>query len=322
MKKQNLLVALFTLFVMSLIITGCSKQPAAVKGEDTLSGTITVSGAFALYPMMGRWGEEFNKLHPQVKFDVSAGGAGKGMTDALAGAVEIGMVSREIRPEEVKKGAFWVSVTEDAVFMVVNEKNPVWEDLYKKGVTKETLIGIYITGKITTWGQVVGRPEVTEPIHVFTRSDSAGAPEVWSGYLGKKQEDLKGIGVSGDPGLLEAVVKDPMGIGYNNLGYAFDLSTGKPVAGARVVPLDVNGNGQADPEEIYDTQKQAINAVATGKYPSPPARNLNLVTKGKPSGVVKDFISWILTDGQKYVNEAGYIPLSAELLKSELKKLE
>ena len=241
---------LLTLLTLALLITavGCgpSTGESIASSEGRLQGTITVSGAWALYPLMVRWGEEFQKLHPDVRFDISAGGAGKGMADALANAVDIGMVSREIYPEEVEKGAFWVSVTKDAVFPTVNAENPVWEDLHGKGVSQETFIGIFITGEITTWGQVVGRPEVTDPIHVFTRSDACGAAATWAEYLGKAQEDLLGIAVYGDPGLLDAVIKDPLGIGFNNLNYAFDMETGMPVAGARVVPIDVDGNGQAD----------------------------------------------------------------------------
>jgi phosphate transport system substrate-binding protein len=321
-EKQDRRTILLTLLILALVITGCGQPAVGAQGEGMLAGTITVSGAWALYPMMVRWGEEFQKLHPDVKFDISAGGAGKGMADALAGAVDIGMVSRQIYPEEVEKGAFWVSVTRDAVFLTVNEENPVWEDLRQQGVTRETLIGIYITGEVTTWGQVVGRPEVTDPIHVFTRSDAAGAPATWAEYLGRKQEDLLGVGVYGDPGVLEAVIKDPLGIGFNNLNYAFDFETGKPVAGARVVPFDLNGDGRADPEEVYDTKEQAVNAVATGHYPSPPARDLNLVTKGKPTGLVNAFLRWVLTDGQQYVAEVGYIPLIEEQLNAELKKLD
>lgn len=308
--------------VLALLATGCGQPATQERGEGELRGTITISGAWALYPMMVRWGEEFQKLHPAIKFDISAGGAGKGMADALAGAVDIGMVSRKIYPEEVEKGAFWVSVTKDAVFLVVNAKNPVWEDLRQRGVTRETLVGIYITGQLTTWGQVVGRPEVTDAIHVFTRSDACGAADTFAAYLGKKQEDLLGVGVYGDPGLLEAVVKDPLGIGFNNLNYAFDLETGQPVAGAHVVPIDVNGDGRASPEEVYETKEQAVNAVATGRYPSPPARDLNLVTKGKPTGLTRAFLVWLLTDGQKYVEEVGYIPLSKDQLDEQLKKLE
>jgi phosphate transport system substrate-binding protein len=321
MQDVLLVVLVFTLLCA---LGGCGSagqaQPAPAGGEP--EGTVTVSGAWALYPLMVRWGEEFAKLHPGVRFDISAGGAGKGMADALAGAVDIGMVSRAIYPEEVDKGAFWVSVTKDAVFLTLNENNPVWEDLRQRGVTRDALVGIYITGEVTTWGQVVGRPEVTDPIHVFTRSDACGAAATWAEYLGGQQEDLLGVAVYGDPGLLDAVVKDPLGVGFNNLNYAFDMDTGQPVAGARVAPLDVNGDEEASPEETYDTKQQAVDAVASGTYPSPPARDLNLVTLGQPAGLTKAFIAWVLTDGQIYVEEAGYIALPPEKLGEELGKLD
>jgi len=287
-----------------------------------MAGTITVSGAWALYPLMVRWGEVFGELHPAVEFDISAGGAGKGMADALAGAVDIGMVSRAVYPDEVDKGAFWVAVAKDAVFLTLNESNPVWEELYEKGVSRETLVGIFITGEVTTWGQVVGRPEVADPIHVFTRSDACGAAATWAEYLGGNQEDLLGVGVYGDPGLLDAVVKDPLGIGYNNLNFAFDFDTGEPVAGAVVAPLDVDEDGRSDAEERYDSKEQAVEAVASGRYPSPPARDLNLVTGGKPTGLTRIFMQWVLTDGQMYVAEAGYIGLQEDKLQAGLDKLE
>jgi phosphate transport system substrate-binding protein len=104
MKKPIQLFTLLTILCCCLL--SCS-SPKAAAGSDT-SGTITISGAWALYPMMMRWSEEFTRSYPDVQFDISAGGAGKGMADALAGAVDIGMVSREIHPEEIDKGAFWM----------------------------------------------------------------------------------------------------------------------------------------------------------------------------------------------------------------------
>lgn len=315
-------VVLSLVLLIGAISCGPSSPGPTTGTESGLEGTLAVSGAWALYPLMVRWGEEFQTLHPGVRFDVSAGGAGKGMADALAGAVDIGMVSREIYPQEIEKGAFSVSVTKDAVFLAISQENPVWEDLHRKGVTRETLVGIYITGEVTTWGQVVGRPEVTDPIHVFTRSDACGAAATWAEYLGGSQEDLLGVAVYGDPGLLDAVIKDPLGIGFNNLNYAYDTETGQPVDGARVVPLDVNGDGLVGSEETCDTKQQAVEAVAMGHYPSPPARDLNLVTQGKPAGLVKDFIAWVLTEGQEYVSEAGYIALPQDKLDAELGKLD
>ena len=86
--------------------------------QKTMSGQISISGAFALYPMAQKWVDEFNKIYPNIRIDVSAGGAGKGIADALGGMVDIGLVSREIYPAELRKGAYPIAVTKDAVVAV------------------------------------------------------------------------------------------------------------------------------------------------------------------------------------------------------------
>jgi phosphate transport system substrate-binding protein len=66
-----------------------------------------------------------------------------------------------------------------------------------------------------------------------------------------------------------------------------------------------------------------MNAIASGKYPSPPARNLYFVSKNVPAKKeVIAFLDWVLTDGQKYVNEAGYAKLTGEQLAAEKNKLQ
>lgn len=330
---RKLTLCLFSLLtIASLALGACgpaggsassSGPEAGASDPGALSGTISVSGAFALYPMMTVWAEEFSRLHPGVQFDVQGGGAGKGMTDAIAGAVDIGMISRSIKPEEEAQGIFWVSVTKDAVFPIISEKNPVADGVMAKGITQEVFNKIYVTGEITTWGQVIGDPSVTDEIHVFTRSDAAGAAEQWAKYSGgKAQEDLLGVGVNGEPPMVDTVMKDPLGIGYGNLNSIFDLSGGGLVPGILIPPIDINGNGQADADEIYKVKEDAFGAVATGKYPSPPARFENLATKGKPTGLVLAFIQWILTDGQQYLEAAGYVPLTAEQQTESLAKLK
>ncbi len=301
---------------------GCRRHQADRPGDD-LKGTITISGAWALYPMVVKWAEEFQRIHPAVRVDVAAGGAGKGMADCLAKVVDIGMVSRDIYPAEIEKGAWLTSVTKDAVVPVVNGKNPLLKELLAGGVRRETFIDIWITGEVKTWRQVTGS-ETTDAIHVYTRSDACGAAKTWAKYLGKHQEDLLGVGVYGDPGLAEAVKKDELGIGFNNINYAYDSKTKKEVGELKVLPIDLNGNGQLDEDEdFYENRDEIVNAIATGKYPSPPARPLHLVSKGRPERkVVLEFLKWILTDGQKYIPESGYINLTEEKIAEELKKLE
>jgi phosphate transport system substrate-binding protein len=313
--------SLIIMLVFIPVISACQKVPTN-QGAESSQAKISISGAFALYPMMIKWVEEYQKFNPGIIIDVSAGGAGKGMTDTVSGMVDIGMVSRDIKPEEINQGAFGIAVTKDAVFPTGSDQNPVLTDLMRIGVTKDIFTSIFIKSEITTWGQVVGKPEVSDSIHIYTRSDACGAAEVWAAFLGGKQEDLIGIGVSGDPGISEAISKDSLGLGYNNLNYAFDANTGKPVKGIMVIPIDINGNGKADDTEILDTKEKAVQAIANGQYPSPPARLLYLVTKGKPTGAVLDFILWILGEGQKYEGEVGYINLTETQLEDQKAKLK
>jgi len=297
-------------------------RPRSSGVSIALEGTVRVSGAWALYPMMVKWAEEFRRVYPGVRVDISAGGAGKGVADALAGLVNIGMVSREITQEEVKQGAFYVPVVKDAVFPMMSDQNPVFHNgLSQKGIKKKIFIDLWIKGRDRTWGEIAGIG-VKYKVHVYTRSDSCGAAETWAQYLGgKRQEDLQGIGVYGDPGLAEAVRKDFLGIGYNNLNYAFDFKTGLPPKGLMVVPIDLNENGKIDPEEDLKTKIKAIQAIATGVYPAPPARDLYLVTKNGFKALTREFVRWILMDGQRYVDATGYIPLPKIQVDAALKKL-
>lgn len=334
MPPKNLIMAFSVLVIIGLVASPAlighikkAEEPTVAPGE--LQGTIRVSGAWALYPMVVKWSEEFQKIHPDVRIDLSAGGAGKGMADVLGGMVDIGMVSRGIYPEEIEKGAFWVAVTKDAVVPTVNEANPALEDLLSTGITKQALIDLWIMGAKTTWGEVVGADadadaDVADDIHVYTRSDACGAAKTWATFLGEyHQEDLRGVAVYGDPGLAEAVRQDALGIGYNNLNFAYDAKTGVPVTGIRVIPIDLNENGLIDENEnFYGTKFELMEAIETGAYPSPPARDLNLVTKGVPTGLTKEFIDWCLTEGQQYVTETGYVPLPEEKIEAERKKIE
>ncbi|CDN32804.1 Phosphate ABC transporter, periplasmic phosphate-binding protein PstS [Mucinivorans hirudinis] len=287
-----------------------------------LQGEIQLSGAFALYPMVVRWAEEFRKLYPRVKIDISAGGAGKGITDALAGVVDFGMVSREIHPAEVEKGAFAIAVAKDAVVVTVNSNNPLINIIRTRGLTRSAAVALWKTQTAHTWGDVLGTPS-TIPVHTYTRSDACGAADTWGAYLGIKQEDLEGTAVFGDPGIASVIQRDKIGIGFNNIAYAYNVKTKKPHRNIAVMPLDLNGSGRIDPEEdFYDTLEELCEAIAGGHYPSPPARELYLVCRGKPQDdVILEFLVFILTKGQQWTAESGYVPLSPQRLEEELDKI-
>ncbi len=318
-----------------LLAAGCAFAFASCGGGNSnqsesgrdangnLVGEITISGAFALYPLAVKWTQEFQQKNPGVKIDISAGGAGKGMTDALAGLADFGMVSRELAQSEIDKGGLGFAVAKDAVVTTLNAENPDVEDILRTGITKEKATKLWITQEIKTWGDFTGT-QSQNAVHVYNRSDACGAAETFALWFGKKQEDLNGTSIFGDPGVAKAVQDDKLGIGFNNVGYAYDETTGKPHTGLVVVPIDLNNDGQiSDDEKFYEQKDSIVAAIADGRYPSPPARDLYLVSKGVPQNpAAKEFLIYVLTEGQKLNLESGYTGIAPQKIQKSLDMLK
>src|SRR5450759_2031599 len=168
--NKTMVTLVLTMLIVSSACRGGPLRPPA------LSGTLSLSGAWAIYPLAVKWGEEFRKVNPKVNLDISAGGAGKGMADALVGAVDIGMVSREVDKTERAKGAVPILIVKDGVFPTVSLRNPAVKRIRAKGMSRKTLVDIYINGTFNNWRAVGGR---SAPIHAYTRSDACGAESAW-----------------------------------------------------------------------------------------------------------------------------------------------
>ena len=321
--KRTTFILLFLITIIFNSCNSCKQRDLAGNNKET-KGYISISGAFALYPITVRWAEEFHKEFPGIKIDISAGGAGKGMTDALSQMVDLGMFSREVREEEIEKGAWYIALTKDAVLPTINASNPFLKKVLRRGITKEELKKIYVTGEIKRWDELLIDVSSHQRINVYTRSDACGATAMWGKFLGTTQEGLFGLGVFGDPGVADAVKNDKFSFGYNNVVYIYDINTRRKYYKLEVIPIDFNNNGVIDnKEDFYSHLDSVMHAIKEGIYPSPPARDLYFVSKGKPQNkAVLEFIKWILTNGQQYVKEAGYVQLSDERIHKELKKLD
>lgn len=321
MKK---LIPILILFSVVYAIIGCrNNTPPENQDEEKLRGTISISGAFALYPITVKWAEEFQKVYPDIRIDISAGGAGKGLTDALSGMVDLGMFSREVTPEEEQKGTWKIALVKDAVLPTINSHNPALTEILEKGLSNSNLREIFISRNAGFWNYFPQYENTIGAITAYTRSDACGAADMWGKYLESAQDGLKGIGVYGDPGMADAVRKDVSAVGYNNVIYVYDISSRKKYDGIEVIPLDLNENGIIDSvENFYGNLDEVMQAIRDERYPAPPARPLYFVAKGKPeSNIVRIFLKWILTEGQKFTDECGYVQLNADAIAEELNKL-
>jgi phosphate transport system substrate-binding protein len=269
---------------------------------------------------MVRWVDDYRRSHPMVRIDVSAGGAGKGVADVLAGMVDLGMVSRNIRNDERQQDLVAFAVVRDAVVATVSAENPAVALLARTGLKRRQFGDAFLGRPALTWGGLLGSSE-PGPVRVYTRSDACGAAETWAAFLGAQQSQIRGTAVYGDPALAEAVRRDPLAIGFNNVGFAYDAATGRPLQGLAIVPIDVNENGRVDPEEVLGSRDAALDAVRRGVYPSPPARPLFLVARGVIGAATGEFLRWVLTEGQRLVEQSGYVRLAQEDIRAGLSEL-
>jgi phosphate transport system substrate-binding protein len=302
-----------------LIISSCGsnntgKNNTGDNKSDTtsLTGKMKVMGSQTLYPLMVKWASLFVKDHPAVNIDVRGTYSSIGLQNLLDGKTDIAMVSRPLTNEEKANGLWCAPVALDAVVPVICFNNSQIQTLVMKGLSKEKLKQVF-TGKISNWGQLTGKAS-KDKIVVYIESDSSGTAATMNAFLGIKPGEAKGTKATSGDQMIKYIASAPAGIGYCSIMNAYNIKTGFRKDGIYILPIDINADGVVqDNEQIFDKFSQISNAVSTGKLSKPPARDLYLVTKTKPTDkLIKAFISWALTIGQNYTEELGYINIPIE----------
>lgn len=277
------------------LLVGCSPRESNPSGGATDAVQIIENkGSDTLVNVALAWAEEYMRLHPDVSISVTGGGSGTGIAAMINGTVDIANASREMKPEEIEAAeANGISpvefvVARDAIAVVVHPSNPV------DGLTLQQISDIY-TGKIARWSQVGGEDR---PIVLLSRESNSGTYVYFLENvirLGDKESDLlfspDTLLMPSSEGISAEVRQNPNGIGYDGLGYVTPdqkvLAVARDAAGSYVLP--------------------SIETVNSAEYPI--SRPLYMYTAGEPTGQVKTYLDWVLSDGQVLVSELGFVPL-------------
>lgn len=299
----------FLLFVILIGLTFCTSKTG--KKEVTIlshSDLITISGAYAMAPVMQVWMNEYQKSHPYVKFKLNVNGSGQGLDELFAGKADLAMVSEDI-PKSKDTQLWIVPLARLGVVPVMSAKNPYLKTIMTKGLSMDNLSDIFSGKNGKTWGDLAGTSG-KDLIKVYIRGDASGATATLAKYLSVEATDIKGIPVTGETALLDQVKNDPFALSYCNFIYAFDAGKKAFLDDLKVVPIRKGKEKQEDFQKIFDTYEHIQRAMWLGTYPSALIRDLNLVSKGKPrTREMVDFIYWIITDGQRFIADNGYIEL-------------
>ena len=314
LKKSRIWTAIEYVLVIVLLLGCKSDLPEEQNAErivKELKGTIEITGSEALYPLMKIWAEEFTKDKPDLKILVSEVGTENGLADLLSENTDLAMASRSLRPVEEAEGLWQFTVSKEGVIPIINEKNPFLEEILNNGIQRETLIDLFTSENVITWGEVLGIDN-NDPVKVFIRSDFSGTAEVWSEYLDITQDDLVGIPLTSYTQIVEAVSQEPLSLSFCNAHNAYDLKANKVREGLSTLPIDFNNSGKIEStERFYKNLCMLQRAAYIGKLPSHLCRELYLVSNDKPKRPeIISFLRWIYTDGQKIAVKEGYATLS------------
>ena len=302
---------------------------AGVARADAL--LINGAGATFPFPIYSKWFNEYNKLHPDLRFNYQSIGSGGGIKQITEKTVDFGASDAPMTDAEMAKapGIQHIPTVLGAVAVVYNGA-PAGVKL-----TPELLADIFL-GKISRWNDpklqaVPGQPKLPDvAITVCHRSDGSGTTAVFTDYLAKVSPAWKstvgagkavkwptGLGGKGNEGVTGSVKSTPGGIGYVELAYAnqnkLTMATLKNADGVFVLPsIEGTSEAAAGVEMPADFRVSITNAKGKKTYPIASFtyilvyKNQADAQKGKAIG---QFLWWATHDGQKMVSALDYAPL-------------
>ena len=266
---------------------------AVVLGAITFAFTaapqkITVKGSDTLVILAQKWAEEYMKSNTTVTIQVTGGGSGVGISALINGATDIANASRKMKPTEKDKLkaryntlGVEVACAKDGITIYLNPTNKVKELSIKQ-------LGDIFKGTITNWKEVGGADQA---IKLYGRENSSGTYVFFQENVVKGDYATSCQTLPGTAAVVNAVKKDPNGIGYGGAAYA---------EGIEICKVKKDDNSPA--------YKATAETIKNNEYPI--TRYLYMYLANRPTGEIKKYIDWILSaEGQKMVVEVGYFPV-------------
>lgn len=305
MKTRELNRALW-LTVVTVVLGACSSGRHAEQGPAAadLTGTeasakaasearpqgqsVTIKGSDTMVILAQKWAQAFMKEHPGAVLQVSGGGSGTGVAALINGTADLANASRKMKAKErkqlqesrgVEANEFRVAL--DSLAVYVHASNPI------QSLTIPQLKKIF-RAQATNWKEL-GGPD--SRIVLYSRENNSGTYAYFKEHVLSKQDFAPTAQtLPGTAAVINAVSKDPNGIGYGGIAYS---------EGVRAIKVAPEGGEPVAP---------SMENATSGKYPI--SRFLHIYSAGEPTGVAKQYLDFVISDkGQSIVEGVGYYPL-------------
>lgn len=278
--KTHLKMILTGMCLIALVFAGAFMAGCTEEDDEPEARTITIVGSTTVLPIAEKAAEAWMNDHPDDTITVTGGGSSVGVKGAADGTADIGMASREMKDSEKSENPDIVKnvVAKDGIGIILHKDNKV------DGLTLEQVKKIYL-GEITNWNEVGGDDMAIE---VVGRDSASGTRATFDELVLDKEDPVDTMKQKASNGAVHDTVETTeAAIGYVGLGYMDE----------KVKACKVDGIAASEA------------TVLDNSYPI--SRDLNMFTKGAPTGLAKEFLDYIKSPaGQAIVAEEGFVKVA------------
>jgi len=324
--------ALSLLALAALALSACNSS-----SNTSNNVQLTGAGSTFVYPLMTRWIQDFSQSHPGVQINYQSIGSGGGIQQVKSHTVDFGASDAALTDDQLKDFFPVIQIPETAGPVCVTYNLPELKQPLQ--LSPEALVGIFL-GTVKSWHDphiVKDNPGVTlpnEPIVVVHRADGSGTTNAFTTYLSAVSPEWQskvgkgtnvqwplGLGGKGSEGVTGQLRQSPGAIGYVELTYAeqnhLPVAKIKNQAGNYIAPTAPSTTAAIDAftaQLSQDPRQPIVNppASAADAYPISTLTFLIIPKDGPDKGkrtALKNFIQYIITDGQAPAGTLNYAPL-------------
>lgn len=253
-----------------LLKWGCGAAALLAVSLGSVQAEIRGQGSDSTIAIVKALAEEFQKTSGIV-VNVEGGGSSAGAKALIAGDVDFAFLSRKLKTKESDAGLQGIEYAIDGVAVIVNKNNPV------ENLTIDEIKEFY-TGVDTDWSD-------GKRVFLFTRNANSGTREVFEKIVLGKDKISAAAKILHDGLIINKISKIPSSIAYTSLS---------EVDSTKVKAIKVN--------EV----QPSVETLQNDTYPI--SRRPTLASQGVPSGEVKAFFDFIMSDaGQAVVAREGLV---------------
>jgi ABC-type phosphate transport system substrate-binding protein len=259
-------------------------------------------------PLLEQWIAEYSKLNPEVQFAIAD-------KDTPSEEVDIRLLSSDAP----SNNTYTFSIGRYAVLPIAGQNNTLLSEFQKKKLNMKRLKELFFEKELLDDEYEPAKDKYNATI--YSVSNASSVSNTFANHFGYEISKLKGKKISGDDiFLINAVQKDNTGVSFNNLNYVFDINSRQLKANIVLLPLDLKKEyseviAEANLDKVIDLlENKSIDLI--------PVDEINFVVSNVADTQTEQFLQWVISEGQVYNHQYGFLNVDKETLAIQQKQVE